>query len=232
MLGILAVTAATVAGLAFERQQSLSEQATVAMRSAPQITYTAPPVLPLVSVVGDSYTGGSAMNSAGNAHLWWSLAEQDLHIQVQELAFGGSGYVATGPAGQNGTTFVQRATRIFPRTDLIVFFGSRNDGPDGLASAAEKAYQEAKVAAPDAKLLVIGPPWVNGNPPPSIIADRDAIHAAAVAAHADWVDPIADHWFPNGNTLIGSDGVHPTDVGHQHLASLIEPILRKELGLK
>ena len=43
---------------------------------------------------------------------------------------------------------------------------------------------------------------------------RDVLSAAAAAAGAAFVDPIADRWFVDRPDLIGADGVHPTDAGH------------------
>jgi lysophospholipase L1-like esterase len=38
------------------------------------------------------------------------------------------------------------------------------------------------------------------------------------------VDPLAEGWFGGASSaLIGSDGLHPTDEGHRHLAELIAP---------
>jgi len=78
---------------------------------------------------------------------------------------------------------------------------------------------------------VIGPPWVNGSPPASIVADRDVVQAAAQAAGATFVDPLREGWFTGPYaSLIGSDGVHPTDAGHRHLADLILPRIAQALG--
>ncbi|CFS38985.1 Conserved protein of uncharacterised function%2C possibly exported [Mycobacterium tuberculosis] len=44
-----------------------------------------------------------------------------------------------------------------------------------------------------------------------------------------FVDPIADHWFVDRPELIGADGVHPNDAGHEYLADKIAPLISMEL---
>jgi len=77
---------------------------------------------------------------------------------------------------------------------------------------------------------VIGPPWVNGNPPGYIVTDRDAVNAAAHAAGVGFVDPLAEGWFTgDAAAFIGPDGIHPTDQGHRYLADLIRPRIESVL---
>lgn len=198
--------------------------------------YTPPPLTystaKVVDVIGDSYTGGSAMNS-GPDKLWTAVLSKDLDVSVGSFAVGGSGYVQRNPAAGDDSTMVERASRISPDAAVVVFFGSRNDGENTTSrvpAAAAAALQKAREAAPKAKLIVIGPPWVNSNPPSWLQQNSDSIHEAADGVHATWVDPIAADWFPTGTNLIGKDGVHPTDAGDQHLAELIEPVVKKALG--
>ncbi|GAA3672640.1 hypothetical protein GCM10023081_08730 [Arthrobacter ginkgonis] len=180
-----------------------------------------------VAFVGDSYTGGSEMDT-GKGHRWTDLIAEDLGIAASLHTEGGTGYVATSPDGVN---LVVRAGEV-RGSDLVVFFSSRNDvaGYDAVREGALKAFEAAEESAPDAKLVVIGPPWVDGNPPPKIRASRDAVKAAAKEVGATFVDPLARGWFAEGKSgLIGSDGVHPTDAGHEYLADKIEPLIRKAL---
>ena len=184
-----------------------------------------------VTVIGDSYTGGSLMGGSDQAHNWVFLAagllqKQKINIEVNSLGAGGSGYVATGQTNRTFDQLIPGA--IGPDTKLIVFFGSRNDA--GYAATVERsaarAFADAKRASPTAKLLVIGPPWTNGNPPASLLAARDGVQAATVAAGGVFVDPLADHWFTGPDSkLISTDGVQPTDAGHAYMAAKIAPQL-------
>ncbi|GAA3705154.1 SGNH/GDSL hydrolase family protein [Arthrobacter ginkgonis] len=185
------------------------------------------PDLPDIAVVGDSYTGGSGMDS-GKDYRWPALVSEALDIPVTLRTEGGTGYVKTSEGGVN---LVVRAGEV-PDADLVVFFGSRNDdaGYDAVLEGAMEAFAAAEDAAPDAELLVIGPPWVDGNPPATVRASRDAVKAAAKEVGATFVDPLSRGWFAEGKKgLIGSDGVHPTDAGHEYLAEKIEPLISKAL---
>jgi lysophospholipase L1-like esterase len=184
-------------------------------------------------VIGDSYTAGGSAGGARESG-WPQLVAKDLTaagrpVSLEVAAAGGSGYVTTGP---KNVTFVQLAQRTGRNRDLVVFFGSRNDvaaAPD-VQAAAEAAFATVRAASPEAVILAIGPPWVNGNPPGYIVTDRDAVHAAAQAAGVGFVDPLAEGWFTgDAAAFIGPDGIHPTDQGHRYLADLIRPRIESVL---
>lgn len=197
--------------------------------SIPAPTITEAPVVPLVSVIGDSYTAGSGEGGLRAAN-WVPKADAALtNAVVQSKASGGSGYVNAGPKGKVFRDLVPEAVK--PTTDVIVFFGSRNDERNALEvqAAAESAYAEARKIAPEAKLLVIGAPWVNADVPDNIFAINGGLAAATNAAGGTFVDPIAANWFIENLALIGRDGVHPTDEGHAYLAGKIAPHIKAAL---
>jgi lysophospholipase L1-like esterase len=229
VLGILTATGIVLVALTFTRSRMEADAAAAAAAH-----YTPPTVQqpPIVSVVGDSYTGGSDMNSSQGT-LWPSLVGADLHVAVESFAVGGSGYVTRAAGTTDRTTFVDRAAEVDPASTEVIFFGSRNDNTDPatVRAAAVRAFTVAARRAPHARLVVIGPAWTDSSPPAGILADRDAVHAAAEQAQAVWVDPLTADWFPTGAAgLIGSDGVHPTDAGHKHLRDLIEPVVKALLA--
>ena len=163
----------------------------------------------------------------GNAG-WPSLLGADLEAAGYEVvidvsAAGGSGYVSPGPSA---TTFVQLAERAGAGYDLAIIFGSRHDIADRAAieTAATATFEGIHAKSPNARLLVIGPPWVDEDPPPSLLVAREAVAAAAAAAEASFVDPVDEGWFDGQfRKLIGADGVHPTNEGHRRMADLILP---------
>lgn len=185
---------------------------------------------PVVSIIGDSYTEGSAMNTAGLA--WPSLIAERTGWTVDVHAIGGSGYVATNPDREPaGSTFVTRAGDVDPAASVVIFLGSRNDSSGNeLSAATVGGINAAMQAAPNAAVVVVGPPWTDSEPSEEILATRDTLRAAAEAAGAAWVDPIDQGWFPTGSGLIGEDGVHPNDAGHARLADLIEPLIAPLVG--
>ena len=83
--------------------------------------------------------------------------------------------------------------------------------------------------SPAATFLVIGPPWPTADPPAAVVRIRDALRYQAGVAGAVFVDPIAEHWFVGRPGLIGADGVHPTDKGHEYLADMIAPLIGAQL---
>ena len=58
----------------------------------------------------------------------------------------------------------------------------------------------------------------------------EAVAAAARAADATYVDPIADGWFSEPAGLIASDGISPTNAGHSYIAGLIAPVVQRAAG--
>jgi hypothetical protein len=136
-----------------------------------------------------------------------------------------SGYVIRSTA----PTFGEEVTRLVRSdTRIVVISGSRADFlayPNQVATAAREAYHLVSELAPRAHLIVLGP--ISGRDKPSyqILQTRDAVRDAAERAGAQFVDPIQDDWFTNGEPgLIGSDGVNLTDLGNQRIAQYMVPI--------
>jgi lysophospholipase L1-like esterase len=206
---------------------------------ASAVTYTAPPApleLPLVSVIGDSYTAGTSRGGMG-AMNWTKVAQADLSAagvkyELMARGLGAAGYAVPGTAKMKFADVV--SSTIGPATDVVVFVGSRNDlraTPEEVRGATAATYTAVKQSAPNAKLLVVGPIWVSENVPPTLVAIRDAVRSSAVDAGATFVDPIDEGWFFGPNSaLIGDDNVHPTDAGHNYMAKLIEPHIKAALS--
>lgn len=183
---------------------------------------------PLAIFIGD-FTQGSDEGGVG-AFNWTSiLAAEVRKVAPFRIAVDnngeGSGYAirATSP------TFDEEVRRLVTSdTRMVVISGSRADvvaEPNQIAAAAREAYHSVSELAPHAQLIVMGPTWGNNKPSDQILQTRDAVRDAAEAARAHFVDPIRDDWFTNGEPgLIGSDGVHPTDLGNQRIAQNIYPI--------
>lgn len=190
-----------------------------------------------IAVVGDSYTAGSGEGGNGPRSwpelAWKLLADRGLQVAADVAAEGGAGY---GQPGNHGSVFEDLAARAVHRNDvLVVFFGSRNDqpvDPDRFPGMASGTFKLARFSAPDARFLVIGPPWPGSTPPPAVLAIRDSLRATAAANGAMFVDPIAEGWFAGRPDLIGQDGVHPTDAGHAYMAERIAPLIYGQLTIR
>lgn len=187
-----------------------------------------------VAVISDSYTTGTDEGGVGprcwTALAWQTLASRGVRIAPDVAAEGRAGY---GVRGDHGSVFEDLTARaVKPEDALVVFFGSRNDqgfDPGLLGERARAAYDLARRLAPSARLLVIGPPWPTADVPGDVLQIRDVLNAAARAAGAAFVDPIGDRWFVDRPDLIGPDGVHPNDAGHEYLADKIAPLIRMQL---
>lgn len=188
-----------------------------------------------VAVVGDSYTTGTDEGGLGPRAwtdlAWHTLASRGVRVAADVAAEGRAGY---GVRGDHGSIFQDLTVRaVKPADGLVVFFGSRNDegvDPGLLAGKARDTFDLARALAPSAKFLVIGPPWPTADVPWQVLEVRDVLNAAARAAGATFIDPIGDRWFVDRPDLIGPDGVHPNDAGHQYLADKIAPLIRMQLS--
>ena len=187
-----------------------------------------------VAVIGDSYTTGTDEGGLGpnswTARAWQTLASRGVRLAPDVAAEGRAGY---GVPGDHGSVFEDLTATAGRRDDvLVVFFGSRNDqvvDPGLLTERARATFDLARRLAPSARFLVIGPPWPTADVPDSMLQVRDVLNATARAAGAAFVDPIGDRWFVDRPDLIGPDGVHPNDAGHEYLADKITPLIRMQL---
>ncbi len=188
-----------------------------------------------VAVIGDSYTTGTDEGGLGprawTALAWHTLAQRGVPITAEVAAEGRAGYVVPGDHNSIFEDLTARAVK--PDDALVVFFGSRNDegvDPGLLAGKAREAFGLARRFAPSARFLVIGPPWPTADVPGPVLQIRDVLNATARAVGATFVDPLGDGWFVDRPDLIGPDGVHPNDAGHQYLADKIAPLMRMQLS--
>ena len=197
--------------------------------SRPAVTEAAS--VPRIEILGDSYVGGSAQGGKGQAN-WTSLVgtrfgEADRQVEINPVAQPNSGYIARGVTG---LVFREAATqRLSPEADVVLVFGSRNDGrqsDSAMYEAARTLYADLRMLAPKAEVIVVGPVWVDANVPDFIAANNQAMARAAADEKVRYVDAVAEGWFAGTDgTLIGEDGVHPTDAGHAYLAEKIYPVL-------
>lgn len=189
-----------------------------------------------IDVLGDSYVAGSDEGGKGLSN-WTSLTgtrfyEDGNPVELNPVAQPGSGYITRGATG---LVFGEAANQFLsPEADVVLVFGSRNDGRQSDAAmyeAARSLYMDLQTLAPKAEIIVVGPVWVDANVPSSISANNQAMARAAADAKVRYVDALAEGWFAGSDsTLIGTDGVHPTNAGHAYLADKIYPILAETVA--
>ena len=197
-------------------------------------TVAAPKVL---TVIGDSYTYGTPFGGLGSygwpALTFAQLRKNGIEAGAKVAAEGSAGY---STPGLQGHTFGQLAANaVQPHDDLVVYFGSLNDGSDGGLDAqrttvsVHETFAKTRTTAPAAKILVIGPAWPAANVPPHASALRDILSREASQVGAAFVDPLGERWLQDDPTLIGPDHIHPNDAGHRYLADKIEPLIEAQL---
>ena len=187
----------------------------------------APPVR--VVVVGDSLSTG---HGTSPQQAWPALMRKDpgvAGLEVVNAAEDGSGYLSVGD--YNGTFGSQVEDFVTPDTGIVVFFGSENDlgyAPADIGSAALAAMDRAETLAPDARIIVVGPPSYTYTPDPGLVDISDQLRSAAREAGGEFVDPIAEGWISaDFDDLIGPDGDHPTVQGQHYLLEHIGAYLEQ-----
>lgn len=183
----------------------------------------------VIGVIGDSYTGGTTMGGKGNdswAEKLTGMLSADTPVDVQPIAYGGSGYINVGPFEKTYMDAVPRFGKYRP--DIIVIFGSINDNgqnPRQLYDTASTVYDKARILFPDAQLMVVGPTWHLESQ--AVRDNSDAVLSAARDARIPTFDPLPEKWFAVDRDKIAADGVHPTSSGHTFMAERIAPHVQR-----
>lgn len=182
-----------------------------------------------VVVVGDSLSTG---HGTSPQQAWPALMRKDplgAGLEVVNAAENGSGYLSTGDL--DGTFGTEVEDFVTPDTGIVVFFGSENDlgfAPADVGGAALAAMDRAEALAPEAKIIVVGPPSYSATPDPALVDISDQLRAAARQAGGEFVDPIAEGWISDDfDDLIGPDGDHPTVLGQHYLLEHIGAYLEQ-----
>ena len=197
-LATVVVAGAVAAGMVTVHPTALQAYRTVA-RGTP---------IDHVAVIGDSYTTGTEEGGWGSNtwtnRTWLTLAHQGVQVAPEVASEGRAGYVVRGDHGSVFEDLTNRA--VHPDDALVVFFGSRNDhgvDPTQMAAMAHDTLDLARRIAPSAKLLVIGPPWTDSDPPIDVLYVRDILSGQANDVGATFIDPISEGWFVGRPDLIG-----------------------------
>ena len=179
----------------------------------------------LLAVYGDGYAAGNELGGLGSAG-WPALLAERTGAELALHAAPRAGYLAVGTTGQNFLDLVRAAP--VPDAAVTLVVGSRNDMNQDVTRIRQNAAERGssiRSQAPDTTVVIVGPVWPDGNAPASVLAVRDAVRDAAVAAGVTFVDPLVEGWFTGDVGLIAGDGVSPTDAGHAYLAGVLEPYL-------
>lgn len=192
-----------------------------------------PPVR--IVVVGDSLSTGYGTSPQ---LAWPALLSADPrfrgNVNIVNAAENGSGYLSQGDF--DGTFGTQVSKSVTPDSDIIVFFGSENDigyTPNAVHDAATATLHAAQAIAPNARLIVIGPPSYTSEPEPERLDVSREIQEAARDADAHFVDPISESWISGQvDELIGPDGDHPTEAGQRYLLEHMQRLIDNQGATK
>lgn len=181
--------------------------------------------MPTVAVLGDSF---SARSAASKGPEWPSIVGDDLGWKVVSDAVDGSGYVTAG----GGQRFPQRVKPLLRESpDVIVVAGGYHDvrsyAVPAVTDAAQRLVSRLVSQAPDAEVVVVSP-FAAGAPGPLTQQFSRSLRRIAQNQGLAYVD--ATRWLPT-SSLVGPDGVHPTEQGQRRIATRMEQAL-KRLGLR
>ena len=197
-------------------------------------------------VLGDSLSGGSAMNTALGAGTWFNRAMQLLGYEDSwQEGIGGTGYITPGTA----VVFQDRVSvDVTPwAPDVLFIWGGYNDNggsQPAIDTAADLLYSTIETALPNAEIFVIGCWSPTGSPGSGITNTDNTLRLSAAAAGIPFISPVTGSIYNTAGTLvathgpwitgtgntssptgsgnadiyIGSDGVHPNDAGHAYIA--------------
>jgi len=178
--------------------------------------------------LGDSYTTG--WNGAGlGSRGWPRIVSRARGWQTVNLAVAGTGFINPGWTNQPVSSRVAEAIRQKP--DVVFIAAGHNDSRwsvSATAAAADRVIARLHSALPNALLVIVAPIWPTGSPPTRCLALRDHLRRTAASVGAVFIDPLGERWFAGSNErFIGPDGIHPTDAGHRHIATLVLADLAK-----
>jgi hypothetical protein len=177
---------------------------------------------PSALFVGDGWTAGTGV---GPQQSFACLTAAALGWICNNGGQEGTGYLATGPAGERGLPYANRVAsyRTLYAADYVVISGGAADAgaPAGRRTAAvRRTFDAVRAAYPDARVVVAGP-LVAGDDPSRDLRRLDTV-LRAEAARRRWlfVETLDPPWIPTRLVpgLMTKDGDQPTAAGHGHLA--------------
>jgi acyl-CoA thioesterase-1 len=196
---------------------------------------------PVALFIGDSYAAGSG--GTGVQRSFACLTARAMGWVCRNDGEPGTGYTNPGKPQAGFTTYARRALRAAgpggvtsalatpdahdgQDVDVVVVTGGRNDSgstvPQRLA-AAGLTLDRLRVTYPEARIVVVGPFWVDDDVPPSLLAFDAGLREEARTRGLTFVDPIRERWLTteNRSRWIAPDEVHPTPAGHQRIATML-----------
>lgn len=213
----------------------------------PTCTVWKPPGPPeiTVAVVGDSVaaqTGATRPNGGFVSSIGKLLGWND----IRAVALSGSGYVLAGASGCVFGHSSRVADTVACNPQVVIIPGSTNDlGQSGVSAAALAAWQAYRTALPNTPIVIGGIFPGAGGPSAALLA----LETLLKTTFDTWADPNS-YWVPistdpagpwisgtgkvgstnasgNSDIYVSSDGVHPSQAGHDFYARRWAAALRQ-----
>lgn len=191
-----------------------------------------------VVALGDSFTAGSAQNTAAGAGTWFHRWARLLGYEdIWNSSIGGTGYVAdnTGASVNFGARVKADVVNVSP--DRVIVWGGYNDTSlsQTLIDANARSLFAQLQSGTDAYIVAVGAATSNGTAVSTQLATAATLQKACLDYKIPFIDPITGSVFDkdgnliaqtgawitpqNATAYIGGDGVHPNDAGHTYIAS-------------
>lgn len=244
---------AAAAGLTTSLEQSspgaqptdaASPSAPASLAPAPTSTVTLTAAPPTSATAGQdaSVPGGApvafvgdGLDPAGAANDWSALAASALNgagapVARSVAAADGAGWGARSADGRTFADLLDRVTS--DQTRVLVLLGSRNDlaDPSAVGPGVQQALRVAEAKAPQAQVVVVGPPALGDEGSAALTATRRALSAATAEAGVVYLDPAATGAeLSSGATTTADGSVRLTTQGQVELADQVLPVLQRLL---
>jgi hypothetical protein len=208
--------------------------ASVTLTATPPTSATAGPE---ASVAGGAPVAfvGDGLDPAGAANDWSALAASALTgagapVARSVAAADGAGWAARSADGRTFSDLLDQVTG--DQTRVVVLLGSRNDlaNPAAVGPGAQQALRLVRAKAPQAQVVVVGPPALGDADSAALTATRRALSAATAEAGVVYLDPAATGSELSSDATTTADGsVRLTSTGQVELADQVLPVLQRLL---
>lgn len=226
-LGLLAVATAFVVALTMFRAPEPVQANDV---PAPvQVTPTATAKAGVkVAFIGDSYTSGVGATSLGTR--WTTRLSSSLGWEEVNLGQGGSGFTggggvdpATGKERPSYPEMIPEAVAAKPNVVVVATAGNDfNRGPEAFQPAITDFFTTLRAGLPNAKIIVVSTFWRGPGEHEHLAVLNESLAAGAESVGGRYLDIGDDFQNSLAEGLLGSDEIHPNDVGHAYLAAAVE----------
>lgn len=187
---------------------------------------------PLVAFYGDSYTLGTG---ASDPSLRWStIISEERGWREFNPSVNGLGFVNHrenfGEDDLPALVIAQKPDIVFVTMGLNDTF-SYDRRADLIRDTISGDLTRIREALPSARIVVVEPFWYTEQRPASLEQIIVWVEDAAAEIGADWI-PGASRWLDghhagSEDSWMASDGLHPSDVGYEHMAEQMDAALTR-----